>query len=96
MYTICQAIVIHTGWKNMLHINGASTNYMTNKYKENSRQRIYFSICNVCFWCASCIDIEKMAANNSKCLYCYNTVLKLTPIILSSDHKNMKHKNYLC
>ena len=72
----------------MLNVDEDDTNHVTNKDKENSHQRIYFLICNTCFWCASCIDIEKMATKNSKCPYCCdNTRLKLTPIILSSDQK---------
>jgi Zn finger protein HypA/HybF involved in hydrogenase expression len=37
-------------------------------------------MCNVCFWCASCIDIEKMATANAKCPYCDNPRLELTLI----------------
>jgi hypothetical protein len=37
-------------------------------------------MCNVCFWCASCIDIEKMATANTKCPRCNNPRLELTPI----------------
>lgn len=54
---------------------------MVNKNKKNSCQSIYFSICNLCFWCASCVDIEKMATANAKCPYCDNPILELTPII---------------
>ena len=71
----------------MLNVDEADTNHVTNKDKENSDQRIYFLICNACFWCASCIDIEKMTTKNSKCPYCDNTRWKLAPIILSSDQK---------
>ena len=69
----------------MLNINETDTNHVASKDKENSHQRIYFLICNACFWCASCIDVDKMATTNSKCPYCDNTSLKLTPITLSSD-----------
>jgi hypothetical protein len=69
----------------MLNVDEAHTNHVTNK--ENSHQRIYFLICNACFWCASCIDIEKMTTKNIKYPYCDNARLKLTHIILSSDQK---------
>ena len=69
----------------MLHINLTDTNLMVNKNKENSCQRIYFSMCNVCFWCASCLDIEKMATANAKCPYCDNPKLELTPIISNNS-----------
>jgi hypothetical protein len=64
----------------MLHINRTDTNHLINNNKENSRQRIYFSICDACFWCASCIDIEKMAATNTKYPCCDNLRLELTYI----------------
>ena len=64
----------------MLHINRTDTDHLINKNKQNSCQRIYFSMCNVCFWCASCIDIEKMATANAKCPYCDNPRLELTLI----------------
>jgi Zn finger protein HypA/HybF involved in hydrogenase expression len=68
----------------MLHINRTNTNHMVNRNKEASRQRIYFSICNACFWCASCIDVEKMAAINTKCPNCHNHRLELLRIISDS------------
>jgi Zn finger protein HypA/HybF involved in hydrogenase expression len=68
----------------MLHINRTDTNHMVNRNKETSCQRIYFSICNACFWCASCIDVEKMAALNTKCPDCHNPRLELTRITSDS------------
>jgi Zn finger protein HypA/HybF involved in hydrogenase expression len=73
----------------MLNVNETDTNHVSNKDKENSHHRIYFLICNACFWCASCIDIEKMNTKNSKCPYCDNAKLKLTHVILSSDQKHL-------
>jgi hypothetical protein len=60
----------------MLNVNETETNHVSNKDKENSHHKIYFLICNACFWCASCIDIEKMNTKNSKCPYCDNAKLK--------------------
>jgi hypothetical protein len=71
----------------MLNVNETDLrkpNHVSNKDKENSHHRIYFLICNACFWCASCIDIEKMNTKNSKCPYCDNAKLKLTHVILSN------------
>ncbi len=68
----------------MLHIKLTDTNLMVNKNKENSCQRIYFCMCNVCFWCATCVDIKKMATTNTKCPRCDNPRLGLTPITSNS------------
>ena len=77
----------------MLHINRTDTNHLINKNKENSCQKIYFSMCNACFWCASCIDIEKMATTNTTCPCCNNAILELRPIMSSNDQKNMDQDN---
>jgi hypothetical protein len=81
----------------MLHINGTDTNHLVNKNNQNSCQRIYFSMCNACFWCASCIDIEKMAAT-TKCPYCDNPRLELRPIMPSNNQKNIdvEIKKFTC
>ncbi len=42
-------------------------------------------MCNLCFWCASCVDIEKMAIANAKCPYCDNPKLELIPIISNNS-----------
>lgn len=73
----------------MLHIHGPATNHVSNKNKTNSHQRIYFSICNVCFCCASCIDIEKMAAINTKYPCCDEPRLELRSIMLPEGYKTM-------
>ena len=75
----------------MLHIHGTATNHLINRNKKDSCQMIYFSMCNTCFWCASCIDIEKMAAINTKCPCCDNPRLELRSII-SSDQKTMDNE----
>ena len=72
----------------MLHISRTDTNHPINNNKENSRQRIYFSICDTCFWCASCIDIEKMAATNTKCPCCDN--LRLELISITSNNSTLE------
>jgi hypothetical protein len=71
----------------MLHIHRTATNHVINRNVENSCQRIYFAICNACFWCTSCIDIEKMAAINTKCPCCDNPRLDLRSIMPSDDQK---------
>jgi hypothetical protein len=69
----------------MLGINETDTNYKVNKEKQNDlpEKMIYFLICEACFWCASCIDVEKMATTiNSQCPYCNNARLESAPVSL--------------
>jgi uncharacterized paraquat-inducible protein A len=47
------------------------------KKKENNEQ-IYFQLCEMCFWCASCIHLEKN--NTVKCPNCNDFSLKSLPL----------------
>lgn len=46
---------------------------------------LHFLLCETCFWCASCIDTEKIGT--TRCTYCNNNTLESMSV---SDNENSR------
>ena len=62
----------------VLNTDTTTTAAINNYDDKKQNEQIYFQICESCFWCASCIHLEKN--NTVKCPNCNDFRVKSLPL----------------